>query len=315
MQKTATIVLIGAFYFIIVVFSVVFLATAQLRSSGGSAFDTWRLSYDANREINGDHRARLSKLRADLIQMKDGQNYTDKCLRIYDESGKFKVNMDEETLKLVRTAKSSTTGYGDLPFGEAQCVFRGFTMLQWDKDYYENVIRDYEREILEVEALLKSDDSKMNDLIKGHEEFMALYAMENKWYTILFVIIPYDLLVLFLVVSMGLLGGIIRILRDYGTAGINNPPTKDYFLLPLIGAVVAIGGYILAKTGLLLLSSGKGDTSLSPFMVGLVGMISGLLAKEVIDRISAYGHDILKETDKGEAPGGDQDQTLRQGKN
>jgi hypothetical protein len=66
-------------------------------------------------------------------------------------------------------------------------------------------------------------------------------------------------------------------------------------LIPLIGAVVSIGGYVLAKTGLLLLSSARGESSLSPFMISLVGIISGLLAKEVIDTISARGRTILSD--------------------
>ena len=90
-------------------------------------------------------------------------------------------------------------------------------------------------------------------------------------------------------------------LRDYGAADRSNPSTKDYFLIPLIGAIVAIGGYILAKTGLLLLSSVKGETSISPFMIGLVGMVSGLLAKEVIDRIAEYGHSMLKGKNGGQS--------------
>lgn len=67
----------------------------------------------------------------------------------------------------------------------------------------------------------------------------------------------------------------MRILRDYGDPTRKDPSPRDYFFIPLIGAVIAIGGYILAKTGLLLLSSTSGETSLSPFMIGLVGMYRG----------------------------------------
>jgi hypothetical protein len=103
-----------------------------------------------------------------------------------------------------------------------------------------------------------------------------------------------------LVLAMGFLGGIIRILREFGSTDRTDPSSKEYFFIPLTGAVVAIGGYILAKTGLLLLSSDKGETSLSPFMIGLVGIVSGLLAKEVIDSIAAAGRKIFKGKKEGE---------------
>jgi hypothetical protein len=63
--------------------------------------------------------------------------------------------------------------------------------------------------------------------------------------------------------------------------------------IPLIGLVVAIGGYILAKTGLLLLSSTREQVSLSPFMIGLVGIVSGLTVKEVIDALTRAGASIV----------------------
>jgi len=173
-------------------------------------------------------------------------------------------------------------------------------MLQWDVEYYNTLNKEHEEELLNVQNLLKVDEAECGDLIKGHQELLAFKEMEKRWYTKLFVDIPYDLLVLLLVVSMGLLGGIIRNLRDYGAADQKNPSVEDYFLVPLIGAVVAIGGYVLAKTGLLLLSSTKGETSLSPFMVGVVGMVSGVLAKEVVDRIAALGREMLEKRNEGQ---------------
>ena len=113
---------------------------------------------------------------------------------------------------------------------------------------------------------------------------------------------PYDLLISLLVMFMGALGGMIRLLRDHGAADHPSPNPSEYFFIPLIGAVVAIGGYVLAKTGLLLLSSARGESSPSPFMISMVGIVSGLLAKEVIDTISARGHKMLSEQDDATKP-------------
>src|SRR3954453_9233980 len=84
-----------------------------------------------------------------------------------------------------------------------------------------------------------------------------------------------------------------RLLRDYGVANQPNPTSKQYVLIPLIGTGVAIAGYVLAKSGLLLLSSGGADTSLSPFMISLVGIVSGLLAKEMNEVNSSRGRKML----------------------
>ena len=293
---------IGAFYLIVVAFSIVCLAMAQLRSSSGSAFDTWRLNYDANLLRIEDHKKTLERLREDSTARTNWDNliFSKKCLLLYDDkSGKLKSPIDPETSKQVRDAKAAKVKYEDLPYDDFRGIFRGFAMLQWDEEYYDKLNKEHEDEILRVQNLLKADEAETAELVKGHQEFLAIKEMEKKWHTKLLVDIPYDLLVLFLVMSMGLLGGIIRNLRDYGAADRIDPSTKDHFFVPMIGGVVAIGGFILAKTGLLLLSSTKGESSLSPFMVGVVGMVSGLLAKEVVDRIAAYGREILGKRNEG----------------
>jgi len=97
----------------------------------------------------------------------------------------------------------------------------------------------------------------------------------------------------------------VRLLRDYGAADHQNPTAGEYFIIPLIGAVVAIGGYVLAKSGLLLLSSVRSESSLSPFMISLVGIVSGLLAKEVIDTIADRGRKMLHGQDGATKPQGE----------
>jgi hypothetical protein len=293
-------ILIGMFYFFVVVFSALLLATAQFRSSSGSAFDTWRLNYDSNRVLTNIHEQKLKDLQKESDTNWDLLNWAEQCLRLYDSSGRPKSGIEIETKQDMEALRAGKKKYDDLS-GDAKCISRGLTILQYDKNYYAKKDADYREEILKVKNLLKLDEEQHSDLIKGHLEFLGLKEAEKVWYTRLFVNIPYDLLVLFLVMLMGALGGIIRILRDYHAADRSNPSSKDYFFVPLIGAVVGIGGYILAKTGLLLLSSTKGETSLSPFMIGLVGMVSGLLAKEVVDKIAEYGRDMLKS--KREQPG------------
>jgi hypothetical protein len=284
---------VGLFYFFIVFFGVLLLATAQLRASSGSTFDTWRLNFDANSLSKFNHEQKLTELRKIAFDDRASLSYADQCLRLYDAMGGLKSGVDLDTQVEVKAARAAKKKYVDLE-GDVGCVFRGFTMLQYDKDYYIGKGKETAQEISNVQELLKLDTEQYSDLAKGRQEFLAFKEMEHEWYTKLLVDTPYDLVVLLLVMLMGALGGIVRILRDYGDPTRTDPSLRDYYLIPLIGAVIAIGGYVLAKTGLLLLSSTKGETSLSPFMIGLVGMVSGLLAKEVIDRIAEYGHKVLK---------------------
>jgi len=159
--------------------------------------------------------------------------------------------------------------------------------------FYKNLIDSDIAEVNDVKTALLNNNEQYTGLTKGHNDFMAFKEMEKIWYLRPFVLMPYDLLILLLVVCMGALGGVVRLLRDFGGSNEPNPIGSEYFFLPMIGAVVAVGGYVLAMTGLLLLSSARSENSLSPFMISLVGIVSGLLAKEVIDTLSSRGRKIL----------------------
>ena len=175
-------------------------------------------------------------------------------------------------------------------------------MVQTDINYFKNQAKESADEIADLTKSLKSNNEQSENLKKVNQDFPAFWEMEKFSYQKPFVVAPYDLLVLLLVMFMGALGGMVRLLRDYGAAEHPNPTEGEYLLIPLIGAVVAIGGYVLAKCGLLLLSSAGSESSLSPFMISLVGIVSGLLAKEVINTISARGHKMLSGEDGAKKP-------------
>jgi hypothetical protein len=183
---------------------------------------------------------------------------------------------------------------------------RGYFLLESDKLFFQTEHKELEKDIAALQKRIASNSDQHLDLIKGHQEFLAFIEMENvgSWYVRQAVVIPYHLLVLLLVMLMGALGGIVRLLRDYGDSNRTNPTPSDHFFVPLIGLVVAIGGYVLARTGLLLLSTSKEETSLSPYMVSLVGIISGLLAREVIDAMAHAGTNIVNSQRGGAAPAG-----------
>lgn len=298
-MRILSMVLTAILYSVIVFFAVVFLAVVQLRSSGGATFDTWRLNYDVKRQLADEQDEKLKSMRKIYRDNMREFLYMQSCLLLFDNNGmpqdKF---IDEETRQAVKKAKEDRTPLDSLG-GDVWCLVRGFNQLQFDRGYFDMVNKDYSREIEEIKKSSASNSDQLAELIKGHQDFVAFQSMASVWYQKPFFVSSYDLLVLLLVMMMGAVGGIVRLLRDYGSSLHPSPSSKDYFLIPLIGAVVAIGGYVLAKTGLLLLSSTRGETSLSPYMISLVGIISGLLAKEVIEKIAASGREILQQTKGG----------------
>jgi len=292
----ARVVAISLFYFSIVFFSVVLLAAAQLRLSAGAAFDIWRLNYEANRHINEsllkDVKAALEKLRDDS----SGEANNSNCVLLYDD-GVLKLKALDDAAKMeVVEARKKHTKLEDL-YGNVWCAVKGYLYSKSDATYYTNAAASDKTQISELKESLASNNRQMEDLIKGHQDFVAFEEMRKTWYQTPFVVLPYDLIVLLLVMLMGALGGVIRLLRDFGMKDRENPAEAEYVFIPLIGSVVAVGGYVLAKTGLLLLSSAGNESSLSPFMVSLVGIVSGLLAREVIDTLATRGRELLKKKD------------------
>jgi len=287
--------LVAVFYPTVVVAAVVLLALVQFRSSGGSAFDTWRLNYNANRVLADKLDTDSKSLRKGELENLDNLNFTDLCLKFYSSDGTWRTDIDQNLLNEAKEARSSGKKYTDVQ-GDLYCLLRGHTQLQYDKAYQETKKKNYAEDLSELNKAIALNSDQYAELSRGHENFLAFYEMEksNFWSAKLVAVTPYDLLVLLLVMFMGALGGMVRLLRDYGDAGRPNPNARDYLFIPLIGLVVAIGGYVLAKTGLLLLSSTREETSLSPFMIGLVGIVSGLLAREVIDAIARAGSNMMK---------------------
>ena len=115
-----------------------------------------------------------------------------------------------------------------------------------------------------------------------------------------FTSMPPDLLVLILVLLMGALGGTIHLTRKY-FYDKKQYYNKDndfiieagyYLFRPVLGAVTALCVYILAKAGVLIISTPASPTSgasLSPFFVSFIGIVSGLLAEQALDTIQKTG--------------------------
>ena len=273
---------VGIGYPLAVLVAVVLLAMVQVRSQGGGAFDLWRLNHLAAETLMGKDTAALPQL---VKAQGEAQNFfvgASECLKLFQPDGKLRDPLTPEVKVVLDEARTSNRDPNAV-LGDAGCVLHGYHQGVVNLAFAESEVKRTTADVESVRDRIKAIEA---DGV-AHADYMALIEMaKSAWYYGWLIALPYDLLVLIMVMAMGAMGGMVRLLRDYGDKSREPPSTSDYLFIPLIGLVVAIGGYIMAKTGLLLLASGKEQTSLSPFMIGLVGLVSGLAVKEVIDTLA-----------------------------
>jgi hypothetical protein len=284
--------LVPVFYPLVVIIAVLLLACVELRSATGSSYDTWRLQFNSNLLASQNHQTALAKIQKQQSDNNDDVEFTALCLKYFNDDGTFVATIDPQQLDTVKAAEAAKKSYLDFT-GTTKCMLRGRTWLTFDQQSFLSIKDALAASAASLQKLIDTTQHEYDDLVAGHRDFVSLHELEKVRYANLIVLTPYDLLVLLLVMFMGALGGMVRLLREYGDSNRKNPDPNDYLIIPLIGLVVSIGGFVLAKTGLLLLSSTKDQTSLSPFTIGLVGVISGLMATEVIDAISRAGANML----------------------
>jgi len=119
------------------------------------------------------------------------------------------------------------------------------------------------------------------------------------WKTVEFTKMPTEYLTILLVLSMGMLGGSIRLTRIY-LRNEDNENYANYFFFPLMGAVTAFAVYVLAKAGVLIISdTGSGGGALSPYFISFIGLVSGMLADNALDTIQNLGGNWFKEPPAG----------------
>jgi hypothetical protein len=101
---------------------------------------------------------------------------------------------------------------------------------------------------------------------------------------------PFEIVEMTLLVCMGLLGGIIGVIRFFVDPSLPNPSMSEFLYKPAAGGVLAFGTFILFRASQLLLgaqdqggAAGSGSTSI--FLLAFLGLISGLCANDAISQI------------------------------
>ncbi|WP_422040516.1 hypothetical protein [Roseibium sp.] len=117
-------------------------------------------------------------------------------------------------------------------------------------------------------------------------------------------IMPSEILVLFLVLAMGVLGSTIFITQlyfqkeKYEVRYHENLNVAFFFSRPWFGAITALSIYVLANAGVLFLtdpSAQSGRATLSPFFISFIAIISGLFSEQAIQAIKSAANNWFKQ--------------------
>jgi hypothetical protein len=109
---------------------------------------------------------------------------------------------------------------------------------------------------------------------------------------------PFEIVEMALLVCMGLLGGIIGVIRYFVDPSLPNPSISEFLYKPAAGGVLAFGTFILFRASQLLLGvqdqTGAASGSTSIFLLAFLGLISGLCANDAISQIEAASARMLR---------------------
>ncbi|MBZ9663007.1 hypothetical protein LB523_28575 [Mesorhizobium sp. ESP-6-4] len=120
--------------------------------------------------------------------------------------------------------------------------------------------------------------------------------------------LPHPMLVMIVTLSMGALGSTIFMLQMQ-FAKVREPSSYStsiswHFFRPLQGMATALAIFLLVRAGQLSVGgtppAGTAGGDLNPFVLGFMGVISGLLSDSAIERLSATGLQLLRSSPKAD---------------
>ena len=170
--------------------------------------------------------------------------------------------------------------YIELLLAEDAAKFR-FANLAFYYDQYKDGIRQKTPKIIPALQLLESDS-----------QWLKLWARS-----------PFELIEMFLLVFMGMLGGAISVMRCLFDPSLKTPTIAEFFYRPAAGAAIALGVYVLFRAAQIFLgvqSQGSAATvSTSVFLLAGLGLASGFSAKEALGQIDFAATRLLRTAGRG----------------
>ena len=117
----------------------------------------------------------------------------------------------------------------------------------------------------------------------------------------------FELVEMFLLVCMGLLGGVISVMRCFVDPRLKSPAIAEFFYKPAAGAAISLGVYVLFRAAQIFLGvqsdAGTGTASTSIFLLAGLGLASGFCATDALAQIEAMATRLLRRSDR-DASGG-----------
>jgi hypothetical protein len=109
---------------------------------------------------------------------------------------------------------------------------------------------------------------------------------------------PFELIEMFLLVCMGLLGGVISVMRCFVDPKLKKPTIAEFFYKPAAGAAISLGVYVLFRAAQIFLgvqsNTGTGAVSTSIFLLAGLGLASGFCATDALAQIEAMATRLLR---------------------
>jgi hypothetical protein len=109
---------------------------------------------------------------------------------------------------------------------------------------------------------------------------------------------PFELIEMFLLVCMGLLGGVISVMRCFVDTSLKTPAIAEFFYRPAVGAALALGVYVLFRAAQIFLGvqpqAGATTVSTSIFLLAGLGLASGFCATQALATIESVAMRLLR---------------------
>ena len=131
---------------------------------------------------------------------------------------------------------------------------------------------------------------------------LRLLDSDSRWLT-LWARSPFELVEMFLLVFMGMLGGAISVMRGLVDPSLKSPTIAEFFYRPAAGAAISIGVYVLFRAAQIFLGvqsqGGAATASTSVFLLAGLGLASGFCATEALGQIELIATRLLRISGRG----------------
>jgi hypothetical protein len=167
---------------------------------------------------------------------------------------------------------------------EADIQFKQLTLPFWYDQYKDGITRS-SPQIIPTLRFLESDST-----------LLTLWARS-----------PFELVEMFLLVVMGLLGGVISVMRCFVDPKLQSPVIAEFFYKPAAGAAISLGVYVLFRAAQIFLGvqSGPETVSTSVFLLAGLGLASGFCAGDALAQIEFVATRLLRRSSGRDQNGGE----------